>query len=212
MKPGRRRWLFAVLAGLATGLAACHRKPRLAPLPAGTRVLAFGDSVTYGTGAPPGQGWPEQLAQLSGWQISNGGVPGDTAGAGKGRIKALLDETQPRLVIVEIGGNDFLRHRPLATVKEDLRDILRTIRNSGAQAILIAVPEPSVLGILSRRPSDSPLYKELAEEENVPVIEHVFADILAQPNLHADPIHPNAEGYRQMAAAMAVRLREIGVL
>lgn len=210
MRPGRRHLVGALLAGGL--LAACGRSPRLPPLPAGSAVLAFGDSVTYGTGAGEGEDWPTRLAELSGWRIANAGVPGDTAAAGKERIAALVAELQPALVIVEIGGNDFLRRRQPAAIKEDLRQIVRLARAGGAQVVLVAVPELSLLGVVARRPSDAPIYQELADEEKLLLVPDVFADILAQPALCADQIHPNAEGYRQLAAGIAARLREIGLL
>lgn len=197
---------------LALCLAACSRKPRQTPLPAGAKVLAFGDSVTYGTGAAPGEDWPSRLAKLTGWQIENAGIPGDTAQAGKSRLPELLATHQPQLVIVEIGGNDFLRRRPAAEVKEDLRQILRTIQASGARLVLVAVPELSALGVLTGKPSDSPIYQALAEEEKQPLIEGVFSGILANPAWRADAVHPNAEGYRHMADGLHQQLKQLGFL
>ncbi|MBS1186846.1 MAG: arylesterase [Burkholderiaceae bacterium] len=199
-------FLFAVLM-----LAACSRAPKLAPVPAGSTVLAFGDSVTYGTGASQGEDWPTLLAGMTGWRIINAGIPGDTADAGKGRIKALLDEHRPALVIVEIGGNDFLRGRPQKAVKDDLRAILATIRQSGATAVLVAVPEPSLMAAVAKRPSDAAIYAELGKEEKLPVIVDVFSNVLAQADLRADAIHPNAKGYREMASGLFAGLKKIGL-
>ncbi len=64
---------------LLLGLAGCGPHPKLQPIPPGTSVLAFGDSVTFGTGARAGQDWPTLLAEKTGWPITNAGVPGDTA-------------------------------------------------------------------------------------------------------------------------------------
>jgi acyl-CoA hydrolase len=207
----RRRSFIAALmfSGL---LAACGRAERLPTIPAGSTVLAFGDSVTFGTGASSGEDWPGLLAEMTRWQVVNAGIPGDTAEAGRGRLPALLDEHRPALVIVEIGGNDFLRRRAPKSVKEDLRSIVRQVRQSGAQVVLVAVPELSLLSVVTRRAADAPLYAELAEEEKVALIPEVFADILAQPELCADQIHPNAEGYRRMAAGIHARLRELGLV
>jgi acyl-CoA hydrolase len=207
----RRRDFLLATAATAL-LAACGRKPKLAALPAGSVVLAFGDSVTFGTGAAPGEDWPTRLAAFTGWKIVNSGIPGDTAANGKQRIGALLDEHRPVLVIVEIGGNDFLKRRPQAAVKEDLRAILAAVRAAGAQAVLVAVPELSLLGAVTRKPSDAPIYAELGKEEKLPVIEDVFADILGEPELRADAIHPNAQGYERMAAAFRDALKKIGLL
>ena len=206
----RRRFL---LAGISLPFVfACSRSPKAAAIPRGATVLAFGDSVTFGTGAGPGEDWPTLLAAASGWRIVNAGIPGDTAEAGKSRIAGLLQEHRPALVIVEIGGNDFLRRRSQKAVKEDIRAILSAIRGVGVAALLIAAPEPSLLAAVAGRPSDAPIYAELAREEKVPVIEDVFSDILAKPEWRADPVHPNAAGYREMAERLAQAMRKLGVL
>jgi len=205
-----RRELIALLAGTAV-LGACGKKMKLAAVAPGNKVLAFGDSVTYGTGADSGEGWPTLLAGLTGWSIENAGVPGDTAEAGKARLQALLDEQRPVLVIVEIGGNDFLRRRSPKAVKDDLRSIIRTVKQTGAQVVLVAVPELSLLSVVARKPTDSPIYRELGDEEQVPVIDDVFSAILGRPELCADQIHPNALGYRKMADGMHAALKTLGL-
>lgn len=205
----QRRNMLAGLASLVL-LGACGKTVKLPAIVPGQVVLAFGDSVTFGTGASPGEDWPSLLAAQTGWQIVNAGIPGDTAQAGKNRIQSLLDEHQPVLVIVEIGGNDFLRKRPANDVKEDIRTVLKSIKQSGAQVALVAVPELSLMSIAAGKPSDSPIYKELAREEGVPIVSDVFSEILSQPELCADRIHPNAKGYHQMASGLFSRFGEIG--
>jgi acyl-CoA hydrolase len=206
---GRRAFIF--MLGGAALVGACGREPLRPALPAGATVLAFGDSVTFGTGAGPGEDWPGLLAGLTGWRVINAGIPGDTAEVADARLQALLDEHRPALVLVELGGNDFLRRRPSKAVKEDLRRIVRRVREAGAQPVLVAVPELSLLAAVARRPSDAPLYRELGEEERLPVIGEVFSDILGRPELCADQIHPNADGYRQMAAGIHAALQRLGI-
>jgi acyl-CoA thioesterase I len=211
---GRRHFLRNLLvaaASLSTLSAGCSKEGRLPAIPAGTTVLAFGDSVTYGTGAGSGEDWPSLLAQQTGWDIINAGIPGDTAEAGKDRITALLNEYSPALVIIEIGGNDFLRRRPASAVKEDIRHIVHAVRAAGAQPLLVAVPELSLVGALTRSPSDSPIFQELAKEEGLPLVSDVFSDILGQPALCADKIHPNALGYARMAEGIHAYLRQLGL-
>lgn len=202
-----------LIGGLAATLVfgACARKPKLTAIAPGKGVLAFGDSVTFGTGAASGEDWPTLLAQRTGWRITNGGIPGDTAEAGQSRLQALLDEHQPVLVILEIGGNDFLRRRPPKAVKADLRRLIQAARQAGAQVVLVAVPELSLLGIVARKPADSPIYRELGDEEKVPVIDDVFSDVLGRPELCADQIHPNAQGYQVMAAGIHAALKTLGL-
>ncbi len=138
-------------------------------------------------------------------------MPGDTAEAGQARIQALLDEHKPALVIIEIGGNDFLHRRPASVVKEDLRYLIRTARHSGAQVLLIGVPELSLMAVVAGKPGDSPIYQELGKEESVPVIADVFSEVLSQPALCADKFHPNAQGYQQMATGIYAGLKRLGL-
>ena len=205
----RRTFLSLGIASLL--LVACGKSKKLPAIPAGKTVLAFGDSGTFGTGAAPGDDWPTLLARKTGWLIENAGIPGDTAEAGKRRFGALLEQHQPALVIIEIGGNDFLRRRDPKAVKEDLRGMIRAARKQGAQVVLVTVPELSLLGALTRAPSDSPIYEELGDEESIPVIGKVFSEILSQPELCADQIHPHAKGYQQLAAGIYQSLVKTGL-
>lgn len=202
---------FLLFLCLAVFIAGCGGKPKVDALPAGSAVLAFGDSVTFGTGAAPGEDWPTRLAAISGWNITNAGIPGDTALAAKGRIGTALEQSRPALAIVEIGGNDFLRRRPEGQIKEDVRNILREVRRAGVPVVLVAVPRFSLIGAVTGLP-DAELYEQLADEEKVPLVPKVFARILSDPGLKADQIHPNAEGYRQLAEGIADGLRQAGFL
>jgi len=206
-----KRRTFISLVAIAFVLGACGKPPKLPTIQPGASVLAFGDSVTFGTGAAAGEDWPTVLASQTGWRIENAGIPGDTAEAGKERIQALLDELRPALVIIEIGGNDFLRRRLPKAVKEDVRRMIQVAKQAGAQVLLVAVPEFSLLGAVTRKPSDSPIYRELGDEEKIPVVSDVFSDILGRPELCADQIHPNAQGYLQMASGIQAYLRKLGL-
>ncbi|PLX77088.1 MAG: arylesterase [Azoarcus sp.] len=205
-----RRSFLGILA-LPLLLTACGKPPALPAVSAGASVLAFGDSVTFGTGAAVGEDWPTLLAARTGWQVINAGIPGDTAQAATARIRPLLDEHQPRLVIIEIGGNDLLRRRAQSAVKEDIRQIVATVKSAGAQPVLVAVPELSLFGLVASKASDAPLYEALAEEERIPLIADVFSDVLSRPELTADKIHPNARGYQEMATGIHAALQQIGL-
>ncbi len=201
----------AILLLLALSLA-CSRTPEFAPLPRGSAVLALGDSVTYGVGAGSGEDYPTRLAEISGWSIQNHGVSGDTSSGARARLEDALAETNPKLVIVEIGGNDFLRRQPTGSVKENIRAILRRVKTAGIPAVLVAVPAFSPLGAAVGRLPDADLYAELAKEEKVPLVPAVFARVLSDPTLKADTIHPNAAGYRQLAEGIAAELTKTGLL
>ena len=201
--------LLGFLLLLAPG---CGDETRLPPLQPGAVVLAFGDSITAGLGAGPGEDFPARLAAATGWQVVNAGVSGDTAREARQRLAPLLAKWQPELVIVELGGNDFLRQAPAARVGGYLREIVRDAQAAGAGVALVAVPRLSLLRASVGALSDSPIYAEIAAEEGVILIPDVLADILSDAGLRADEIHPNAAGYRQLAAGIREALAARGLL
>ena len=193
-------------------LAACEREPRYASLAPGSVVLAFGDSVTYGKGANRGEDFPTLLAQDTGWRVVNAGISGDTAQRARSRLGALLNRYQPELVLVELGGNDFLRQRQTHLVKADLLAILEQTIGSGAVTVLIAVPGVSVFRASFGSLSDSPIYAELADETGVLLVDKVFSGVLSEVAFRADRIHPNAEGYRAFTDGLLEKLTSAGLL
>ena len=203
------RALCAGLAAVATlaALLACSRDtPRLRPLPSDGVILAFGDSLTRGTGAEPGEGYPELLARLSGRCVVNAGVPGEVSAEGVARLERVLAEIRPSLVLLCHGGNDLLRRVDRAVTEEHLRSMLRLVREAGAEAVLLGVPAPTVF----LDPPD--FYEDLAREYGVPYDGEALPRVLGDPALKADPIHPNAEGYRRLAEAVFALLRRAGAL
>ncbi|MCZ8295077.1 MAG: GDSL-type esterase/lipase family protein [Hylemonella sp.] len=207
-----RRHLLEVFA-VAALLSACGKRvPKAQALPAGSTVLALGDSLTAGVGATTDTAYPAVLQALTGWQVVNGGVSGDTAAQALARLPALLQEHQPALVIVSIGGNDFLRQMSAAGAKDTLREICRTARASGAQVLLVGVPQVSLLAAGTGSLKDHPLYAELAEELKLPLHAGGWATVLSNPSLRADSVHANAQGYRQFAEGLVQALRKVGWL
>ena len=203
---GRRagvRWIALAVAAAA----ACTRgEPRLRALPGDAVILAFGNSLTRGTGAAEEESYPAVLETLIGRRVVNAGVPGETTGEGLRRLPGVLEEVAPDLVILCEGGNDFLRGVPIETVKANLSAMIELVARSGAQAVLVAVPRP---GLWARPP---PLYRDLAGTFRIPLEEDVLRHVLTAPRLKSDPIHPNAAGYREIARALAGLLRRAGAV
>ncbi|WP_038053355.1 GDSL-type esterase/lipase family protein [Thioalkalivibrio sp. ALJ1] len=206
-------WLrTGFLLGLMAMLAGCGGAgpDGFDPLPRQATVLAFGDSVTHGTGAGAGEDYPTRLAAITGWTIINDGVPGDRASSARKRLPPSLRTHEPDLVLIWLGGNDFLRQRDPAVVKEDLRALVEMAREHSAQPVLLGVPRASALGAATGRLRDDPIYRELAREEQVPLIEGVLSGVLSASELRADPVHPNARGYRRIATEIAEALDDLG--
>ena len=203
----RRQFLIgsAILA-----LAACgKRRNRSQALPKGSAVLALGDSLTYGYGAAPTAAYPVQLAGLTGWKVINGGVSGDTTADALARLPELMGQ-HPKLVIISIGGNDFLRKLPESTTRANIGKIIQTVQAANIPAVLVAIPHFTV-GALFGKLSDHPLYHEIAEQYRIPLLSGAWSEILGDKDLKSDQIHANAEGYRKFAELLKAFLEEQGL-
>ncbi len=199
-----RRYIFALVAVFI--LAACDRTPTLPKLNSHDVIVAFGDSLTHGTGASDDTAYPAVLASLTGRTVINAGVPGDTTTTALQRLPEVLAEYKPRLVLLCLGGNDMLKKQPEATTENNLRLLVQTIRASGAEVVLIAVPAPKLFG------GAPDFYARVADDMKLPLEDDVFNDVLKDNRLKSDPIHANAAGYRVVAERLAELLRETGAL
>ncbi|MES2368862.1 MAG: arylesterase [Pseudomonadota bacterium] len=199
-----RRYVLALLAVLL--LAACGRAPTLPRLSPHDVILAFGDSLTHGTGASEETAYPAVLASLTGHTVINAGVPGDTTATGLQRLPAVLAEHKPRLVLLCLGGNDMLHQQPAATTENNLRLLVQTIRASGAEVVLIGVPEPRLFG------GAPDFYARVAKDMKLPLEQDAFNEVLKDARLKSDPIHANAAGYRVVAQRLDEFLKEAGAL
>lgn len=191
---------------LLVAAAACERPAKLAPLASDAVLLAFGDSLTYGTGAAEAESYPAQLERRIARKVVAAGVPGETSAQALARLPSALDEHAPQLLLLCIGGNDFLRRLGNAQAAANVRRMVRLARDRGIDVLLIATPEPSLV------PSPPAFYGEIAEELRVPLEGGVITEVLRDASLKSDPVHPNARGYRLIAERIAERLKEAGAL
>ena len=201
LRLGQRAVTLATLLFLLL-LAACDKPPQIAPLAADAVVLAFGDSLTHGNGAPEGQAYPDILAGLIGRTVINAGVPGEVSATGLKRLPQVLEEYRPQLVILCHGGNDFLQRLDRTETAENLAAMIEQIRAAGGDVVLIGVPEP---GLLLDPP---PFYGELAKRFGIPYEAEIVGDLLGDRDYKSDTIHPNAAGYRRMAEALLTLIRD----
>lgn len=197
---------IVLLLAVALLPAACSRTPHLQPLAADAVILAFGDSLTAGTGAGEAESYPAVLALLTGRAVVNAGVPGELSADGVKRLPELLERHRPALLILCHGGNDLLARRDHRLIADNLRGMLRIAGERGVPVLLVAVPS---LGFTLEPP---PLYEELAGEFAVPVEKKALPHILGKSALKSDYIHPNAAGYQLLAGSLAALLKKGGAL
>lgn len=169
------------------------------PPPARGPWVAFGDSLTAGTGASPDESYPAHLSRRLGVEILNFGEPGDTTAGGLARLPEVL-RLRPRVVLLCLGGNDSLQRWPLEQTLANLAALVDQAQQAGAFVVWLSVRSASVLD-QHRRP-----FARLAREKQVLFVPDILAGVLGQPRLMADPIHPNAEGYARIAERVAEAL------
>jgi acyl-CoA thioesterase I len=200
-------WLVAC-ALLPSGalVASCSRGPALPKLDPNDVILAFGDSLTYGTGASPEQSYPAVLETLVRRRVVREGYPGETTAQGLERLAALLDQHHPKLVLLCMGGNDMLQQVDTQVTERNLRSMIGMARERGVAVVLIGVPAPRLLG------GAAPFYRALADAQQIPLEEEALPSVLRRSAYKSDPIHPNADGYRLVAQALAELLRKAGAV
>lgn len=198
----QRNFVYGLLILLL--LVACDSGQSVPPLRPNSTILAFGDSLTSGTGAESELSYPAQLERLISATVVNAGVPGEVSAEGARRLPALLDEYQPDLLLLCHGGNDLLRKLDRQQLRDNLRRMYEAANQRGIPVVLIAVPQPGLLI------DDADLYQELATELQIPLVEDILTDLLKDNQYKSDRIHPNAAGYRKFAEAVAERLSKLG--
>lgn len=195
-----------ILAAFMLLSTACSKTPQLPPLLPDATILAFGDSLTAGTGADDKESYPALLARLTGRRVVNAGVPGEVSAAGVQRLPALLERERPALLILCHGGNDLLARQNHQSLGDNLRAMIRIAGEREVPVMLVAVPSPD----LTLKPPT--LYAELAKEFNIPIESRALPHIMGKSALKSDHIHPNAAGYRLLAEALAALLKKSGAL
>ena len=175
-------------------LSGCSRIPQVANIDSkGNQVVCFGDSLTVGEGAGRGEDYPSRLAEVLKVPVVNAGVSGDTTEDALRRLERDVLDQDPLLVVVILGGNDFLRHSPHQQTFENLATVIQRIQAKGAMVVLASV-QGGLFGDVYRNE-----YQRLAKQYRTAFIPNILDGIISNPSLKSDMIHPNAAGYQQMA-------------
>ena len=202
-----KRLLLSPIFALAVLLVGCNSDtPQIQPLSSDAVILAFGDSLTFGTGASSDTSYPAVLSQLLDRQVINAGAPGELSSQGLQRLPQLLEQTRPELVILVHGGNDLLRQQNRQQLEQNLSQMISLIRQHGAQVIMAAVPAPGI------RLSPAAEYQRVSAQYDLPLENHIISELLRDPSMKSDPIHPNAEGYHKLATALWQLLKDSGAI
>jgi len=169
-------------------------------------IVAFGASITEGFGVQTGEGYVDVLQQKLeakgyDYKVINQGISGHTTTQGLARVDKVLDE-EPEIVILALGGNDFLRATPLTTVEKNLRDLITQIKTTKADILLVGVTAPPTKGI--RYTLDArKVFQNVAEDFDLALIPNYLKGLaLDQRYMLPDGIHPNPAGHQKLAENM----------
>ena len=187
-------------------IASCGDNAKLQPLGIDAVVLAFGDSITYGTGTSRENSYPAVLESIIHRKVINAGIPGEISANGLKRLPHLIQQYSPSIIIICHGGNDFLRKFNPDKTKQNIQQMIDIATENNVQVVIIGVPE---FGLFLRT---SPIYQELADVNNLPIADDLLGDILSKNIYKSDQIHPNAQGYRMLAENINSLLMRTGAL
>ena len=170
-------------------------------------IVAFGDSLTAGTGASKEFSYPSQLSQMLGIPVINAGVPGETASDALRRLPSVLNRYKPDIVILAEGMNDILRGRKREKIKENLAKMSELVKKHGAKAVIVGVPDMDLIELMIS--SDIGLYEDVARQTGAVYIPNVLGPVLKNEELKSDHVHPNDKGYKMIAQKIYSYLEEM---
>ena len=222
--PGVAKVALALLIGIATMLTTdrwIFRHPAIAEpsSPAGPstadrpRIVAFGDSLTAGLGVAAEDSYPAQLQRrLDGaglrYRVINAGVSGDTTAGGLRRVAWVL-KSKPRIVILELGGNDGLRGLSLQETKGNLERIIQQLQKASVTVVLAGMKLPPNYGAEYTSGFES-IYPFLAKRYHLTLIPFFLDGVAGTAALNqADGIHPTGEGYRIIVDQVLATMRPL---
>lgn len=167
----------------------------------GQNVVAFGDSLTYGYGAPRDRAYPSVLAEKINRPVINLGRNGETAAGGAARIEEALAEN-PYMVLIEFGGNDVLQSVPFDRTVSAVENMVDTVQNAGAVAVIVATGGYAAMDPYTRA------YKQIAQQKGAVFVPSILKGVAGRRELMSDQIHPNAAGYEIVAEKVYKEIKD----
>ena len=167
-------------------------------------IVAFGDSLTAGYGVNGGFSYPDFLQkEISGYRVVNAGISGDTTSGGLARID-IVTGLAPKIVVLELGGNDGLRGLPLTSTRANLEQMIVELRKSGARVVLAGITLPPNYGPDYIREFEK-IYKDLAAKYKLPFIPFLLEGVVGVPGMmQPDGIHATVKG-NEVVARLVLR-------
>src|SRR4030095_2735392 len=120
-------------------------------------------------------------------------ISGDTSAGGVARLRKMLEQHKPAIVILELGANDGLRGLPVAQMKQNLASMIEQVQKAGARVLLVGMKLPPNYGPDYTRTFEA-TYGELAKQYKTALVPFLLEDFAEKEGLfQPDRIHPTAE-------------------
>jgi acyl-CoA thioesterase-1 len=170
-------------------------------------ILIMGDSISAGFGIDTEDGWvallENKLNSLNTlYDIINASISGETTSGGANRIQKLLEQHHPKIVIIELGGNDGLRGLPASLMKQNFDHMIVQSKRAGANVFLLAMQIPPNYG-LGYSKLFARQYQQLADKHEITLVPFFLEDIATKEGMmQNDGIHPTTKAQPFMMEAV----------
>lgn len=193
-----------VIGAVVVGVIFFGEESKITNYPSsGINIIAFGDSLIEGVGASEGNDFISLLSKEINEPIINIGVSGNTTRDGLKRIKKDVLSKDPKIVLISLGGNDYLKRVPKDETFLNLENMIVQIQEEGAVVLLLGVRG----GIL--RDNYEKNYRDIADKLGAGYVPNILDDIIGTPSLMYDALHPNDTGHKLIADKILPVLQEL---
>ena len=165
-------------------------------------IVALGDSLVYGYGSTPGNDFVSVLSNKIGKPIINMGVSGNTTADGLARVDSVL-ALKTSVVLVLVGGNDYLRRVPITETFQNLDTIIQKLQANGVVVVLLGIQGGVVADPFKTE------FQALAKRYGAPYVPNMLSGLVGNQTYMADAIHPNDAGYKKIAEKILPTLEAV---
>ena len=162
-------------------------------------VMVLGDSISAGYGIEPQQAWVNLLQKRLDQQypkqhkVVNASVSGETTSGALARLPKLLQTHKPKVVVIELGGNDGLRGQPPLMIQKNLAQLIQQSQKANATVVVLGMKMPPNYGTAYSKAFENN-YKVVSQQYKVKLLPFFLEGVAGNKSLmQKDLVHPNGK-------------------
>lgn len=188
-----KKWLPSIIAIIVilVGFYFLVRKDITNYPPKNDTIVLFGDSLAFGYGSTKDNDMASQLSRKLNTRVINMGVNGNTSSDGVVRVDEVVAQN-PGIVLLSLGGNDFLRRVDRSATRANLATIIQKLQGAGSVVIILGVRDQALVD------NADEMYKELSKTYKTGYVSNILAGLVGDSRYMFDSIHPNDVGYAKI--------------